>query len=48
VVEWVPGDYQFITAKKDNQAKETRYKCVVLYNNITLSREITITNYSSQ
>lgn len=48
VVEWVPGNYQFITAKKHNQAKETRYKCVVLYNNITLSREITITNYSSQ
>ena len=48
VVEWVPGSYQYTVTKRDNQAKETRYKCVALYNNITLSREITITNYSSQ
>lgn len=48
VVEWIPGNYFIETSKSENAAKETRYKCVVLYNNTVISKEITITNYSSQ
>ena len=42
------GTYTYTTAKKDNIAKETSYKCVAVYdNNTTLSKTIVIYNYSS-
>lgn len=47
VVEWIPADFKYIIKKSDSEARETKYKCVVIYNNIQLSRTITITNYSS-
>lgn len=47
VVEWIPADFKYIVKKSDSEAKETKYKCVVIYNNIQLSRIITVTNYSS-
>ena len=48
LVEWVSGSYRYITAKKDNIAKETTYKCVAVYSNDTiLSRTIVIYNHSS-
>ena len=47
VVEWVPADFKYIVKKSDSEARETKYKCVVIYNDIQLSRIITITNYSS-
>ena len=47
VVEWVPGTYEYIVTKSDSAAKETKYKCVVLYDSLTLSKEITIINFSS-
>ena len=42
------GNYQYTVTKGDNQARETRYKCVAIYNNMLMSREIVITNYDSQ
>lgn len=47
VVEWIPADYKYIITKSDSEARETKYKCVVVYNDILLSRTFTITNYSS-
>lgn len=47
-VEWVPDSYIYNVAKKDSLAKETKYKCVALYNNVAVSKEIVITNYSSE
>ena len=47
VVEWIPASYKYTIKKSDSEAKETKYKCVVIYNNIQLSKIITITNYSS-
>lgn len=48
VVQWVNGGYQYITAKSDNVARETTYKCVAVYNNDTVvSKTIIIYNYSS-
>ena len=47
VVEWVAADYQYTVKKSDSDARETKYKCVVIYNDILLSRTFTITNYSS-
>ena len=47
VVEWIPADYIYTIKKSDSQARETKYKCVVIYNDILLSRTFTITNYSS-
>jgi hypothetical protein len=47
VVEWIPANFKYIVKKSDSEAKETKYKCVVIYNNIQLSRVITVTNYSS-
>mgnify|MGYP001622866169 CR=1 FL=1 len=49
VVEWVPGSYQLQVLKEDSLAKETRYKCVAIYNDTTtVTKEIIITNYSSE
>lgn len=47
VVEWIPADYKYIITKSDSEARETKYKCIVVYNDILLSRTFTITNYSS-
>lgn len=47
VVEWIPGSYEYRTMKKDNPAKETRYKCIVIYNGKALAKEISIMNYAS-
>ena len=47
VVEWIPADFKYIVKKSDSEAKETKYKCVVIYNNIQLSKIVTVTNYSS-
>ena len=47
VVEWIPADFKYTIKKSDSEAREIKYKCVVIYNNIQLSRTITITNYSS-
>lgn len=48
VVEWVPDKYQKQIAKKDILAKEVRYKCVAIYNDTILSREVLLINYSSK
>ena len=47
VVEWVPGDYNYVVTKAGCPAKETKYKCVALYNDIVLSKEIVISNFGS-
>lgn len=48
IVEWISGDYQWIVKKSDTAAKKTKYKCIVVYNdNTVISKEIEITNYSS-
>ena len=48
IVEWISGDYQWIVKKSDTAAKKTKYKCIVIYNdNTVISKEIEITNYSS-
>lgn len=47
VVEWIPADYKYTIRKSDSAAKETKYKCVVIYNDIILSKTFTIINYSS-
>lgn len=49
LVEWVPGEYQYTTTKLENTAKETKYKCIAVYNNETvLNKTIIIYNYSSE
>ena len=47
VVEWVPGDYNYVVTKAGCPAKEIKYKCVALYNDIVLSKEIIISNFGS-
>lgn len=47
-VEWVPGSSSFSTTKSQNVAKETKYKCIAIYNKDTvLQKDFTITNYDS-
>ena len=47
-VEWVPGSSSFSTTKNQNVAKETKYKCIAIYNKDTvLQKDFTITNYDS-
>ena len=43
-VEWIPSKSSFKVSKKESFAKETKYKCVCLYNDMTLAREIIIKN----
>lgn len=43
-VEWISGKSSFEVNKKESFAKETKYKCVCLYNNMTLANEIIIKN----
>ena len=48
VVEWVSGNYEMKVKKSDYAAKETKYKCAVVYNDTTvLTKEISILNYSA-
>lgn len=48
VVEWVSGNYEMQVKKSDSAAKETKYKCAVIYNDTTvLTKEISILNYSA-
>ena len=46
--EWIPAIDTFTVVKGDTLAKENTYKCVAVYNNIILSKEITFYNYSSE
>ena len=46
--DWKPGSYKLEITKEQNPAITTRYKCVVLYNDLTLSRVQEIQNYSSK
>lgn len=46
-IEWVPGGNIYSILKQRVYAKENIYKCVAVYNDIVLSRTITIINYSS-
>lgn len=43
-VEWISGKSSFEVSKKESFAKETKYKCICLYNNMTLANEIIIKN----
>lgn len=47
VVEWVPADYEIKVVKKDILGKERKYKCVAIYDETVVSREITITNLAA-
>ena len=47
VVQWNAGKYQWVTTKAENLAKENKYKCVAIYNDTIVSKEIVITNYAS-
>lgn len=47
VIEWVSGDSYLTIKKQDVAAKEIRYKCVAVYNNLKLNYEILVHNYSS-
>ena len=46
--DWKPGKYRLEFTKTDNPAKITRYKCVVLYNDLVLSRVQEIQNLDSE
>ena len=49
IKEWIPAEYNYITKKEDNTAKENIYKCVAIYNNATLiEKNIVITNYDTE
>lgn len=47
VVEWVPASFRYQVTKNDAVAKENKYKCIVVYENVTIGREIIIKNLSS-
>lgn len=47
IVEWVPGSNTWMIQRQDVPAAETRYKCVVSYDNTFFSKEIVIKNYAS-
>lgn len=47
IVEYLPASADFVVKKSEVFAKETRYKCVVVYENNILSKEIVIKNLSS-
>lgn len=47
VVEWIPGDYEWIVTKQDIIAKEVKYKCAVVYNNTVISKTVIIKNLGS-
>lgn len=43
-VEWIPGTYNFEIKKSDCLTKAIKYKCVCLYGDINLEKEIIIKN----
>lgn len=47
VVEWIPGDYEWVVTKQDIIAKEVKYKCAVVYNNTVISKTVIIKNLGS-
>ena len=47
VVEYIPESYEWKVKKSDAVAKETKYKCAVIYEGSVISKEITIKNFSS-
>lgn len=48
VYEWTPASWEYIVKKSDSDARETKYKCVAIYEGVQISKEIVITNFSSQ
>ena len=46
-VEWISGKSSFEIIKKNMLAKETKYKCVCVYNGMTLDNEIIVKNYDA-
>lgn len=48
IIDWLSAQATYTTTKANNSAKETDYKCVVVYNKeLVLSKVLTIFNYSS-
>lgn len=48
IIEWISADYKMIVQKSDVLGQEKKYKCVAVYDETPISREITIVNYSSE
>lgn len=48
IIEWLPGQSLIEITKQQNPAKNTKYKCVVEYNNMITSKEVSITNLDSE
>lgn len=48
VIEWIPASFQIEVLKSEILGKEKKYKCVAVYDETVMSREIVITNYSSE
>lgn len=46
-VEWISGKSSFEIIKKNMLAKEAKYKCVCVYNGMTLDNEIIVKNYDA-
>lgn len=47
IVEYVPLDFEYKVYFEDVIAKETKYKCVVIYDESALEKQIVIKNYNS-
>ena len=47
VVEYVPGSYEWTVKRNDAIAKETKYKCAVVYDGSVITKEIVIKNLAS-
>lgn len=48
VIEWIPASFQIEVLKSEILGKEKKYKCVAVYDETVISREIVIMNYSSE
>ena len=48
VVDWISASYELKIKKSDVVAKETRYKCVALYNDSIISKIVVIKNLGSE
>ena len=46
-IEWIPASSSYIVKKEDSLALKTKYKCVCIYEEVTISKEITIKNYDA-
>ena len=42
--EWIPGNNTYTIAKEDVPAKETKFKCAVVYDSTVITKEIVIKN----